>query len=362
MLLDGIRVIDFSQYIPGPFASLRLAELGAEVINVEPLTGDPARGFKQQPAGSGSVYTANNYNKKSITINLKSEKGQKLAGDLIKKSDVVIESFRPGVMKRFGLDYENLKEINKNIIYCSLTGYGQEGNMSSLGSHDINYLSVSGILAQFKDSNKRPVIPNITLADLIGGIAASESILSALYQREISGKGMYIDFSIRDTVLSLMNTHLDIEQNTGEVNGVALLTGEIVSYNIYQTKDNRYISLAALEPKFWANFCEATGCQEWIEAQYSKAEEENVIYREIKELFKSKTFREWAEFGLAVDSCLTPVFEVNELYSNPYLDNKEVYNNKNSSPVLGEHTNDILKKILKKNEEEISLLRAENVI
>jgi alpha-methylacyl-CoA racemase len=363
-LLDGIRVVDFSHYLPGPFASLRLADLGAEVVKVEPLTGDLAR----SPTGDRSfhyIFEANNANKKSIALDLKNEMDLQTAKDLIKHADIVIESFRPGVMKRLGLGYEDVKSMNGKVIYCSITGYGQEGKLSSFGSHDINYMSLSGVLAQLKDASGRPVHPSMTFADLIGSIVAVEQILAALYHRERTGKGTYIDLSLLDGLLAMMNNHLVIEHYTGKRNGVEQLAGTIVSYYIYETKDGRYVSLAALERKFWENFCLAAGKREWIEYHHSPASEENTVFQEMKNWFKTKTLQEWIALSETIDCCLTPVLETDEVkawfskedYRKMIHVNKEridiatryddrIFAKRHRAPQLDEHRQDVMKNLI----------------
>lgn len=304
-MLEGVKVIDFSHYLPGPFASLRLADLGAEVVKVEPPTGDLGRSLAY-------LFEANNANKKSIVLDLKKEADLQIAKDLIKQADIVIESFRPGVMNRLRLAYEDVLLINEAIIYCSITGYGQQGKWASFGSHDLNYMAVTGVLAQLKDKTGRPVHPSLTFADLIGSIVAVEQIVAALYHRERTGKGMYIDLSLLDGLLAMMNSHFVIEHYTGKKNGIEQLAGTIISYYIYETKDGRYMSLAALEKKFWKNFCLAAGKTEWINYHHSPARKENPVFQEIVQWFKTKTLPEWIEFSQTVDCCLTPVLEAGE--------------------------------------------------
>lgn len=202
-MLDGIRIVDFTNYIPGPFATLRLAELGAEVIKIEAPEGDPARN-----TGNGYVFKAHNRGKKSLVINLKQPEGKMLTLDLLARADVVVESFRPGVMEKLGLGYKAVKKINRGIVYCSVTGYGKNGEMSKLGSHDLNYMSLSGALAQMKDSTGRPVHPSHTFSDYIGGMAASERILAALVARGKTGEGSYHCISLADSMASLMAYHV----------------------------------------------------------------------------------------------------------------------------------------------------------
>ena len=362
MILDGVRVIDFSQYIPGSYASLRLKEMGAEVIKVEPLKGDPTREFGESEKEKGIVFAANNRGKKSITLNLKKNEGQNIAKELIQKSDVIIEGFRPGVMKKFNLDYEEVKKYKENIIYLSLSGYGQKGKMSYFGSHDLNYLSLSAVLSQNKDKKGRPVLPKVTFADIIGGMAAGEKILGALFQRERTRLGQYIDLSLMDAVFSLMNFHILTEEKTGKDNVISQLEGELLSYNIYQTKGGRFVSLAALEPKFWHNFCSAVNREDWIPAHLSLQSEDNIIFKELRELFLSKNIAEWTQFSLEVDCCLTPILEVSELKSHPYIIEKELILNQGSYPALGEHNDTILIDLLGKTKAEIQSLKEQWII
>lgn len=321
-MLSGIRILDFSAYLPGPYATQRLADLGAEVIKIEPLHGEPARDFGVQYEGNGLIFLANNRNKKSIAINLKNQLGRQIALDLIAKSDVLVESFRPGVMKKLGLDYETLKSLNSKLIYCSITGFGQDTTFRLLGSHDLNYMAMSGVLAQLKDQNGKPVQPTTTLADFVGGQTASEAILAALLKRERIGEGSYLDLALADSITSMMTNHVLISQMTGEKYGVPELSGNLVCYSLYETGDGKYVSLAALEPKFWRNFCEAVGRDEWIPYHNLKTDEQSIVYQEIKNLFLSKTRKEWQQFGLAVDCCLAPVLEADELINHAYFNER----------------------------------------
>lgn len=366
-MLEGIRVIDFSQYLPGPHATLRLVDMGAEVIKVESPQGDPSRPTSKNNR-DGFVFLTQNRNKKSVVLNLKEETDRQTALDLISDADIVIESFRPGVVSRLGISYEDAVQVNKGIIYCSLTGYGQTGSMSSLGGHDINYMSLSGMLAQFKDENRRPVLPSATIADFFGGIAASEAILGALVKKLRTGEGSFIDLSITDTLLSLMSNHILIESATGEEHGISKLNNKYVCYFLYETKDGRFVSLGALEPKFWSNFCIALNKEDWISAHFSLAQQGNPVFEEIKEMFASRTFAEWTQFSKDVDCCLAPVLETSELIEHQlfkdrglilgkdgfhytltkYEKNKDRFTSQPSSPELGQHTNEIRQQYAKK--------------
>ncbi len=358
MLLAGIKILDFSHYIPGPFASLRLADFGAEVVKVEPPTGDLARSQEFD-----YIFQVNNANKKSISLNLKEKHDVEIVKKLIKTADILIEGFRPGVMKRLGLGYEDVKAINEKIIYCSITGYGQQGELAAFGSHDINYMALSGVLAQLKDGTGRPIHPSITLADMIGSMAAVEQMLAALYARERTGKGMYLDISLLDGLLAMMNNHFIIEHYSGYPKGVEQLAGTIVSYFIYETKDGRFVSLAALERKFWEHFCIASQKKEWLAFHQSPANESNPVFIEICQWFKSKTLTEWIGFSQKVDCCLTPILEVHEAkewfskeHSRKMIDihdgrihittryDPQVFHKRTQAPRLDEHRQEVIEK------------------
>ncbi|WP_312473365.1 CaiB/BaiF CoA-transferase family protein [Neobacillus sp.] len=364
MMLQGVKVIDFTNYLPGPYATLRLAEMGAEIIKVEQPGGDPARNTGISKRGNGLVFLANNRQKKSITLNLKEKEGVETTLKLIAHADVVIESFRPGVMEKLGLGYEAVQKVKSDIVYCSISGYGQEGLLSKLGNHDLNYMALSGVLAQLKDKQGRPIHPSITIADYLGGYAANERILAGLVSRFLSGQGSYHSISITDQLVSLLGNHVMVEQETGEGTGINALNGSIISYGLYETMDERFMSLGALEPKFWQNFCIAQGREDWVRAHFSKTDESNPVFQEISALFRRKTFYEWIEFAQKVDCCMAPVLEVGELQENPYFKEKELvfasswgdYQVKMHSdleqesiappPKKGEHKDEILNNIL----------------
>lgn len=318
-MLKGIRVLDFSQYLPGPYATLRLADLGAEIIKVESPSGDLGRFPSERDGGPRYAFRGQNRDKKSIKLNLKDVAEQKKVLGLIKDADVILESFRPGVTSRLGINYKEVIKVKPDIVYCSLSGYGQNGEMSHLGSHDINYMALSGILSQFKDKDGNPIQPSTTIADLVGGMAASESIIAALLQKEKIGKGTYIDLALADTTASLMTNHVLIESATGKQNGIEKLDGRLVSYNLYETKDGRFISLGAIEEKFWMNFCTALNKEEWLFDHLSAASNSNPIYKEIKDMFKTKTFDEWVLFSQQVDCCMAPVLESGEVANHSYF-------------------------------------------
>jgi alpha-methylacyl-CoA racemase len=365
-MLKGVTVLDFSHYLPGPYATLRLADLGADVIKVEPLFGDLARGFDKE---SRALFAANNRNKKSISINVKEEEGMYAALRLMKHADVVVESFRPGVMKRLGLGYEEAKQQNKKMIYASVTGYGQAHPHSDLAGHDLNFMSVSGVLAQLKTKQGAPVHPHITLGDEIGGMMTSERIIAALLQRERTGEGCYLDVSLTDSLTMLMNNHVMLNYMSGKQHGLAALSGAVVSYCLYETGDGRYMALGAVEKKFWERFCRHAEREDWVEKQYSLARAGESVYEEIRTYFKSKPFAYWKEVAFAIDCCLTPVLETGELADSPFtkhlIQDSYVYTHAKPKltepPQLGEQTKELLAQ-LGYSQSEIERLQENGII
>jgi alpha-methylacyl-CoA racemase len=375
-LLEGVRILDFSQYLPGPFATLRLAEMGAEVIKVESPSGDPARSTGPKSKGEGIGFQANNQGKKGITLNLKHASGREVALRLAQESDVLIESFRPGIMAKLSLSFEEVAKVNPKIIFCSISGFGQDGILSTLGSHDINYMALSGALAQLKDDLGRPVHPSNTFADFIGGMAANERILAGLVSRSLTGKGSYHSISITEVMASLMVNHVLIEKETGTRDGFGVLNGSIVSYALYETKDGRFVSLGALEPKFWINFCQGVDRTDWIPHQFSKTALDCTVYKEMIRLFKSRSLEEWSKFGMETDCCLAPVLEGHELALHPYFLGKETVSaggqvrmhsgmkteERTLPPKKGEHTDEVLKDLLNVSESELLVWRNAGII
>lgn len=313
MWLSAIKVIDFTTLLPGPYATLRLADLGAEIVKIEPPLGDTARHSGLKVAGTGVVFLANNRNKQSTVIDLKTEDGRAKALSLTDGADVVIEGFRPGVMQKLGLDYDTVRRRNPGIVYCSLTGYGQTGPLAKFAGHDLNYAALGGLISQLCDESGFPIQPTIQLADMLGGTVASEAILAALVKREQTGKGSYLDVAITDAVTGLLTHHALIQQAFGMEHGLEELSGKLVCYHLYKTGDGQTVSLAALEPKFWRNFCHAIGRPEWIDLQFSKATEGNPVFDQLTALFLSQTLAEWTKLGMEVDCCLQPVWNVSQV-------------------------------------------------
>lgn len=316
-------MLDLSRLLPGPYCSLFLADLGMEVLKVEDLdTGDYMRRMGPIRKQDSAYFLAVNRNKKSMTLNLKVKEGREIFFKLIHSYDIVLESFRPGVMDRLGIGYRELKEHNPRVILCSLSGYGQDGPYRDRSGHDINYIGLGGVLELIGDKNDTPVIPGVQIADLgAGGMMAAIAILAAVVHREKTGEGQYLDVSMLDGVISWLSMHAGKYFMDGELpeRGDMLLTGRYACYHVYETKDGRYMSLGALEPKFWENFCEAIGREELILKQYIEGEERLRLIEEIQRLFKTRTQRDWVEFFKNADACCEPILNLGEVFHHPHV-------------------------------------------
>ncbi len=308
--MSGVRVLDVTYYVPGPFASMRLAQLGAEVIKIEPPAGDPARGMD-----GGLVHKANNHGKKIIALDLKTEEGRLEMYEMVKSADVLIESFRPGVMAKLGLDYGALTSIKPDLVYCSLSGYGQTGPLARFGSHDLNYLALSGVLEQMKDDAGCPVHPTNTFADYTGGLLAVEQILAALMRKVRTGEGVYLDIALAKALGEYQGNH-DTYYNYGISEcGIPAINGSCLNYAIYETKDGRYVTLGALEEKFWLNFCSWADRPEWQGWHGERVGSDE--HEQVALFFKERTWREWYDASQKVDCCLAPVLKAHERSGHP---------------------------------------------
>lgn len=308
--LTGIRVLDVTYYLPGPYAGMRLAEMGAEVIKIEPPAGDPARYMS-----GGYVHEANNKGKTIVHLDLKTAEGHEQMLELAKAADALIETFRPGVMKNLGLDYESLKAVKPDLVYCSLSGYGQKGPLAELGSHDLNYLALSGALDQMADSNGRPVHPANTFADYTGGLLASEKIIAALLRKFRTGEGAYLDIALAGILGEFQGNHDIYHQSGASDCGIPEISGNRISYAIYETKDGRFVTLGALEEKFWHNFCEFAEKPNW--QKWSAKTVGSKEHAEVAGFFKTKDWQEWYEISMIVDCCLAPVLKAHERHEHP---------------------------------------------
>jgi len=314
--LSGLTVLDLSRLLPGPFCSMILADHGARVIAIED------KRFAGEAGGNSAVLR----NKEHITLNLKSEKGREIFFKMARSADIILEGFRPGVTKRLGVDYDSVKKINPKIIYCSISGYGQTGPYSDVAGHDVNYLSVAGVLDLIGGKDHPPSIPGIQIADLAGGgMYAGIGILMALYARQQTGTGQYIDISMTDGSMSLLSLVLSIKQFTGlpVKRSDSFLSHRYACYNTYETADKRYISIGAVENRFWKNLCNYFDKPEYIALQYDDGVRGEIIDF-LRQKFKQKPLAKWREEFDGLDICWGPVRSLDEAMEDPLFKEREM--------------------------------------
>ncbi len=318
--LARTRVLDFSQLLPGPYCSRILADYGAEVIKIERLSGGDWLRYVPplDPDGEGLLFRALNRGKKSLTLNLKSDQGRAILLQLVETADVLLEGFRPGVMERLGLGYERLAQVNPGLVYCALTGYGPDGPYRERAGHDLNYIGLAGLLDLTGPRDGPPVLPGTLVADLAGALWAAIGILLALLARQGTGRGQRVDGSLLGGALACLPVPLAQYQGGGPIGrGANDLNGGVVCYNVYETQDGKYVTLGALEPQFWAAFCQAVGREEWLGQQFSPAVPGEPAYDEVCALFRSRTRGEWADALSGVDACCEPVHTLEEALASP---------------------------------------------
>ena len=307
MLLNGLRVLDLSQFLPGPLATRTLSDLGADVIKIEPPRGDPMRKLLCDDDNQVSdVYRIVNYGKRVVRLDLKQDAAKQELSDLIEKTDVLLESFRPGVLERLGFGYETCTSLNPKLVYCSLSGYGQNGPYKYQAGHDINYCAAAGFVNQDScDAGKQFAFP--PLADHTGAMLAAHSILAALYSTQTTGRGHYLDVSIYESMLAFQYINVIDAEKSGVLYS-DFLGGGAACYNLYKTKDQKYITLGAVEEHFWTNFCNAMERPDWIERQFEPFPQKDLI-QEVGVLFLKRDLKDWNEKLLEVDCCYEPVMD-----------------------------------------------------
>lgn len=325
--LEGIKVLDLSRYLPGPFCTQILADFGAEVIKVEdPKGGDLGRSVLPLIEEESARFYTVNRNKKSLTLDLKQEAGKDIFRKLAAQADVVVDQFRPGVMKKMGLDYDKLKVINPGIIYCAITGYGLTGPLRDAAGHDLNYLSLSAVTGLTGTYRGRPAMSGAQIADITGGtLYAVTSILLALASRAKTGLGQLCDVAMMDCSISLLAYTLGEWAGWGRLPemGNDILTGGYAFYNIYETKDGKYVSLGAVEDKFWAEFCHKIDRAEYIKTQWDTALQQD-MQGDIRALMLTRTRDEWVDFFADSDICFTPVLTMEEMCLHPQVIAREM--------------------------------------
>lgn len=400
--LENIKVLDLTRLLPGPYCTMLLADLGAEVLRVNDPKfpyGEPPPFFQKGRYRESAFNSILHRNKKSMTLNLKNPKALEILYELVKSADVVVDTFRPKVMEKLKIDYESLAKINPSIICASLTGYGQDGPYEQLPGHDLNYISICGILHQNRsrevfgeeDHKRVPLVPGVQSADIGGALVCTIGILGAIIEREKNPekKGQYVDISMLDSVFSFMPMTAafefikDINQN---IVGQNILHGDYPYYSCYKTKDNKYLSIGAIELQFWQEMCKGMGREDLIPKQTVQGEEKEELFKELEKEFKEKTSAEWLEIFKDYDTCVMPVLDFSEACENPQIKARNMVTeldhpkfgkirNVNSAiklsrtpltiralaPGLSEHTNEVLMS-LNYTEEEIKQFKRKKVI
>lgn len=318
--LTDVRVLDLSRLLPGPFATFVLADLGATVDKIEdPGQGDYLRHMPPQVGGQNVAFGMLNRGKRSAVLDLKKPEGQRALAAIVGSYDVLFEQFRPGVLGRVGLDPATLRQKHPRLIVCSLTGYGQTGPLAQRAGHDLNYLARAGVLGAHGPAGAAPQVPGFQLADISGGMWSVVAILAALRHRDHTGEGAWLDIAMSEGTLPFFLTSLGpaLVGDAGE-RGAETLTGGIAPYGVYETKDARYVTLAALEPKFWITFCSSfqreTSMSDLVPGPHQAA-----LSAWVGDVVRGKTQLEWRAFAETHDVPLEPVLDLSEVSSDPHL-------------------------------------------
>ena len=310
--LDGVRVVELAGMIPGPYATMLMGDLRADVVKVEaPDGGDYQRHFGPETDGVNHRFATYNRNKRSVAIDLKTEKGHQILLDLLAQSDVVLESFRPGVVDRLEIDHETVTSVNPEIVYCSLSGYGQSGPYRDWPGHDVNYLGIAGLMDMTGQSDGPPTAPGYPIADFAGGLVSAFAIMAALRHSDQTGEGEYIDVSMTDIVTSWATQLLPLVMADADpTRGKTLVSGNNPTYNVYECADGKYITIGALEPQFWEDLCSALGLDEFATADLDDEDIRAEVFEVLERTFATRTRDEWLE---TLDTSTVPVAPVNSV-------------------------------------------------
>ena len=401
LALEGVQILDLSMLVPGAFCTMLLGDLGADVLKIEAPGPNEfrssARAIPTEEQGKAAAYYALDRNKKSIVVNLKSEAGREVFYRLSRQADVIVEGFRPGVVKRLGIDYETISKLNPGVIYCSLSGYGQEGPYHTFPGHDVNYIAMAGVLGLIGSSEGPPVIPLNLVADFAGtALYGALGISVALVARSKTGKGQYLDIAYMDGAISLMTWFNCGYFLDGSVlkRGESWLHGAYPYYGVYETRDGKYITIGCLEPHFWQNLCRLLSQEGYIpygfalEHTFHKPEGEkwDEIHSCLKQVFLTKTRDEWFELLTRNDVPAGKVLMPDEVFSDPQVLHRQMVIEvehpalgkikqvgvapklsgtpgkvRSLSPLRGEHTDEVLRGLGYK-QEEISDLRQQGAV
>lgn len=325
--LAGISILDLTRLLPGGYATLLLADLGADVLKIEePGKGDYIRWTPPVVGEHSAAHIALNRNKRSMTLNLKSEAGRDIFVQLAARSDVVIESFRPGVMDRLGVGYDVLSTGNQGLVYCAISGYGQTGPRSQVAGHDVNYIGYAGVLGINGESGRRPVIPGVQVGDLGGGgMAAAVAILAALVKRSVTGRGDRCDIAMADGAMSWLTIHAAefVATDTEPERERMHLSGRYPCYRVYPAADG-WVSVGALEPQFWAALCDALGRPDLVNDAFATGARRDEVIGDLDELFATKSRSEWMSELEGKDVCVGPVNSFTEAFEDEQFVSREM--------------------------------------
>lgn len=317
--LDGVRILNLARLGPGPHCAQILADMGADVIYVEepgPGTGRRKNRMLSLPPGAPI-----RRNSRSIALDLKHLDGRAIFYRMLDSTDAVMEGFRPGVVERLRIDYSSLRERKASLVYASFSGYGQDGPYSAYVGHDINYQGLTGILGLTGAPNDHPRIPGNAIADNAGGIAGALAVVMGLFAKERTGLGQYIDLAMSDVLVTMMSLTIDqfIETGVPPRRGETMLTGAYPWYNVYETKDGKFLSVGAVEPWFYENLCRLLGREDLAGYQYCEGETREHVFASFREVFRTKTRDEWLALLMPADTCVAPVYSVDEVVADPHL-------------------------------------------
>ncbi|HWC32786.1 MAG TPA: CaiB/BaiF CoA-transferase family protein [Actinomycetota bacterium] len=383
--LEGTVVLDLTRLLPGNYATLLLADLGADVVKVEePGRGDYIRWMPPMVDGDGAIHRALNRNKRSLTLNLKDPEGVRLLRRLAEGADALVESFRPGVLDRLGAGYEALAEANERLVYCAITGFGQDGPYRDRVGHDINYIGYAGLLDATGTPDGPPVLPSVQVGDFGGGMAAALGLAAAVADARRSGRGRFVDVSMLDVVTSWLGVLSSwyLAMGTPPPRGGMPLTGGMAWYRVYRTRDGRHLAVGAIEERFWRALCDELGVPDLADEQYAPRERQEEIAARLGAIFASMDRDEWVRRLAPLEACVGPVNDVGEAMEDPQIVHRGTVARVNGVPVgpgpaikvsatdpkepaaapaLGEHTGEILRS-LGLDEEQISDLRAHRIV
>ena len=319
-LLQGIKIIDFTRLLPGPLATHLLAQMGAEVIKIEsPKRMDYVRVSGKQVDGASILFHQLNHNKESKILDYHSEEGKKEILELIKGADVLIEQFRPGAMEAWGFGYEEIKKLNPKIVYVSLTGYGQKGKYANEAGHDFNYLAYAGVMSLIKDETGKPIVPDTQFADISGAYMAVMALQAALIKQLKTGEGSWVDVSMCEAVNPFLSVPYALHSGNMNYRQFNIINGKTtVNYAAYQCADGKWLSVAAMEIKFWNNLCERVEKPEWKRDNPMALFTAVFPKKEVEDLFKAKTRDEWIALFKGHDVCVAPILELEELEASEY--------------------------------------------